>query len=169
MLHRKLHLLSLTALSAVVCLAVSCSPTGSDSVQIEMSDLVGLWDSSVSRGALKDVMYTRITSNGDIIEYDFDGDEADRGLNCYLIDSGSVKSIEKNRFMVTAEMHANRQYEVELEMLDDGHALKVYFLDTDDQDNDGDRDETVSSQIWTRISDESLLANEPSCRQRYSW
>lgn len=129
-----------------------------------MSDLVGLWDSSITRGSLKDVMYTRIASNGDIIEYDFDGDEADRGLSCYQIDSGSIRLVEKNRFLVTAEMHANRQYEVELESLDDGHALKVYFLDTHDQDNDGDLNETVKSQIWTRIVDDSILKNEPSCK-----
>jgi hypothetical protein len=150
----------------LILFAAACSPGGSDPAQVALSDLVGLWDSSVSHGPLKDVIYTRISSNGDIIEYDFDGDEADQGLDCYLIDSGSIKQIEKNRFLVTAEMHANRQYEVELEMLDNGYALKVYFLDTEDKDNDGDRDETVSSQIWTRISNESLLAKEPSCRQR---
>lgn len=150
----------------LIFLAAGCSPSGSDPTKVELSDLVGLWDSSVNHGPLVDVMYTRISANGDIIEYDFDGDEADQGLDCYLIDSGSIKLIEKNRFLVTAEMHANRQYEVELEMLDNGYALKVYFLDTEDQDNDGDRDETVSSQIWTRVSDESLLAKEPSCRQR---
>jgi len=150
----------------ITILTAACSPAGDDPAQVDMSDLVGLWDSSVSRDSLKDVMYTRITSNGGIIEYDFDGDEADRGLNCYLIDSGSVKPIEKNRFLVTAEMHANRQYQVELELLDNGHALKIYFLDSDDQDGDGDLNETVRSQIWTRLPDELLLENEPSCKQR---
>lgn len=144
----------------------SCSPTGSDPTSVEMSDLVGLWDSSVTRGMQTDVMYTRITSNGGILEYDFDGDKADQGLNCYLIDSGSIKLLENNHFLVTAEMHANKQYEVELELLDNGHALKIYFLDSNDLDKDGDLTETVKSQIWTRIRDESILENEPSCRQR---
>lgn len=147
-------------------LMVACSPMSSDPTQVEMENLVGLWDSSENRGLQKDVMYTRITSNGDIIEYDYDGDKADQGLHCYQIDSGSLKQIENNRFLVTAEMHGNKQYEVELELLDNGYALKVYFLDSDDHDNDGDRTETVKSQIWTRIRDESLLENEPSCKQR---
>jgi len=147
-------------------LTAACSPTGSDPTVVTMTDLIGLWDSSVTHGLQKDVMYTRITSNGDIIEYDFDGDEADKGLNCYLVDSGSVKPVEKNRFLVIAEMHANRQYEVELELLDNGHALKIYFLDSDDQDSDGDVTETVKSQIWTRIRDESILEYEPSCNKR---
>jgi hypothetical protein len=156
----------LLAIIIIVCLTASCSPTCSYPTRVAMSDLVGLWDSSVTHGLQKDVMYTRITSNGGILEYDFDGDESDQGLNCYLIDSGSVKLIDKNRFLVTAEMHANKQYEVELELLDTGHALKVYFLDTDDQDHDGDREETVKSQIWTRVTDETFLEDEPSCKQR---
>jgi hypothetical protein len=155
----------LLAIIIIVCLTASCSQTVSDPTRVVMSDLVGLWDSSVTHGSQNDVMYTRITSNGGIVEYDFDGDESDQGLNCYLIDSGSVKLIDKNRFLVTAEMHANKQYEVELELFDNGHALKVYFLDTDDQDHDGDREETVKSQIWTRVIDEMFLENEPSCKQ----
>jgi hypothetical protein len=153
------------AILTIVCLTASCSPTGSDPALVTMSDLVGLWDSSVTHDSQKDIMYTRITSNGGIIEYDFDGDEADKGLNCYLIDSGSVKPIEKNRYLVTAEMHANKQYEVELELLDHDQALKINFLDSDDLDHDADREETVKSQIWTRVPDESFLEKEPSCKQ----
>jgi hypothetical protein len=149
----------------VAIFIVACSPKGRDPAQVEISDLTGLWDSSVTNGQQKDIMYTRITSNGDIIEYDFDGDEADQGLNCFQIDSGSVKLVAKNRFLVSAEMHANKQYEVELELLDDGHALKIYFLDSDDHDKDGDLTEAVESQIWTRIRDESILQPEPCCKQ----
>lgn len=143
----------------------ACSPTGNDPTHVEMSDLAGLWNSSETSNAHKDIMYTRIHRNGDILEYDFDGDAVDQGLSCYQIDSGSIKLIEANRFLVTAEMHANKQYEVEMELLDNGYALKVYFLDSDDKDADGDRTETVESQIWTRERDESILGNEPSCKR----
>ena len=151
---------------STLLLVVACSPTGSDPTQLTMADLVGLWDSSENGSAQKDVMYTRITSNGDIIEYDFDGDKADQGLNCYHIESGSIKQVVTNRFLISADMHANKQYEIELELLDNGYALKVYFLDSDDHDKDGDVSETVKSQIWTRVRDESLLEDEPSCKQR---
>ncbi len=124
-----------------------------------MSDLTGLWNSSENKGAKTDVIYTRVTSGGAIIEYDFDGDEVDNGLQCYQIDSGSVKKIGANRFLVTADMHANKQFEVELELLDAGNALKIYFLDPDDPSK------TLKSQIWTRVADERLLDNEPSCRE----
>ncbi len=136
----------------------ACSPTGSNSTQVEMSDLIGLWNSSENKGAKTDVIYTRVTSDGAIVEYDFDGDEVDNGLPCYQIDSGSVKKIGANRFLVTADMHVKEQFEVELELLDAGNALKVYFPDPDEPSI------TLKSQIWTRVADEALLDNEPSCR-----
>ena len=144
----------------LIMLSVSaCSPMGSNSTQVEMSDLVGLWDSSEKKGLKTDVIYTRVTSDGSIIEYDYDGDKVDKGLNCYHVDSGSVKNLGKNHFLVTADMHANKQFEVELELLDAGNALKIYFLYPDDPSV------TLDSQIWTRIADETLLDNEPSCRE----
>ena len=136
----------------------ACSPTGSNSKQVEISDLIGLWNSSENAGAKIDVIYTRVTSDGSIIEYDFDGDEADDGLKCYQVDSGSVKNIGANRFLVTADMHANKRFEVEMELLDAGNALQIVFFDPDDPSI------ILKSQIWTRVADEALLDNEPSCR-----
>ena len=146
---------------AVVLMAVlnaACSPTDGDPTQVKMSHLIGLWNSSEKLGSKTDVIYTRITSGGEIVEYDFDGDEVDRGLSCYQIITGAIKNIEANRFLVSVDMHVKEQFEVELELLDAGHALKVYFLD------DSDPAKTVKSQIWTRVSDETMLDDEPSCR-----
>ena len=123
-----------------------------------MSDLIGLWNSSENAGAKIDVMYTRVTSDGSIIEYDFDGDEADNGLKCFQVDSGSVKNIGANRFLITADMHANKRFEVEMELLDAGNALQIVFFDSDDPSI------ILKSQIWTRVADEALLDDEPSCR-----
>ena len=148
----------------IVILLSACSPTGSNSTQVEMSDLVGLWNSSENSGSQKDLMYTRISSNGDIIEYDFDGDEVDQGLNCYQIDSGSVEHVEDNRFLITTDMHGNKQFEVELELLDAGHALQINFLASEDGRADSSHTEVTRSQIWTRVNDVSILDNEPSCK-----
>ncbi|MCK4833843.1 MAG: hypothetical protein KAT12_03665 [Gammaproteobacteria bacterium] len=145
----------------LIFLSVSaCSPTGSNPTQVTMSDLVGLWDSSENTGVKKDVIYTRVTSEGAIIEYDYDGDEIDDGLACYHVDTGSLKNIEANRFLVATDMHADKQFVIELELLDAGNALKVYFLD------ENDPAKTVKSQIWTRVTDESLLTDEPTCGGR---
>ena len=136
----------------------ACSPTGNNSARVEISDLIGLWNSSEIIGAKTDVIYTRVSSDGSIIEYDFDGDEVDNGLQCYQIVSGSVNNIGANRFLVMVDMHANKQFEVELELLDAGNALKIVFLDADDPSI------AIKSQIWTRVADETLLDDEPSCR-----
>lgn len=138
----------------------ACTPGGNDPTQVVLSDLVGLWNSSEKSGAKTDLIYTRVSSGGAIIEYDFDGDEVDGGLNCYQIDTGSLTNISENRFQVATDMHAGKKFLVELELLDAGNALKVYFLD----ENDPQR--TLESQIWTRVADESILDNEPSCQQR---
>lgn len=145
-------------------LLVSCSPPSGDDSRAEMSDLVGLWNSSEIIKNKTDIMYTHISSAGGIIEYDYDGDEVDKGLNCYQIDTGHVKPLQGSRFLVTTDMHANTQFEVELELLDAGNALKIYFIDSNDIDGDGDRAETYESQIWTRESDSSILENEPACK-----
>ena len=146
------------ALSAAV-LIMACSPMGSDPTQVELSDVVGLWNSSENYGAKTDLIYTRVTSEGAIIEYDFDGDEVDAGLKCYQVDTGALSLIKDNRFLVTTDMHADKKFEVELEWLDAGNALKVYFLDNSDPGK------ISEAQIWTRVADESILDTEPPCRR----
>jgi hypothetical protein len=140
-------------------LIIACSPKGADPTQVELSELVGLWDSSENKGAKTDLIYTRVTSEGSIIEYDFDGDEVDAGLKCYQVDTGSLSNIADNRFLVRTDMHADRKFEVEIEWLDAGNALKIYFLDKKEPGK------ISKSQIWTRVADESILDNEPSCRR----
>ncbi|MBT8134222.1 MAG: hypothetical protein KJO03_06905 [Gammaproteobacteria bacterium] len=143
--------------AAIVIMA--CTPMGSDPTQVELSDLAGLWDSSENNGVKKDLIYTRVSSAGAIIEYDFDGDEVDAGLNCYQVDTGALSVIADNRFLVTTDMHADKKFEVELEWLDAGNALKVYFID------ENEPAKISSSQIWTRVADESILDDEPPCRR----
>jgi hypothetical protein len=148
------------------------------STQVTISNLVGLWNSSEKQGAKTVVMYTRISSTGDIIEYDFDGDEVDKGLNCYHINSGKIIPIKNNIFTITTDMHKGQTFEVELELLDAGHALKIVFLkelvsknrtaskdglDAADVDVGKRQVESISSQIWTRMRNSSVLQNEPSC------
>lgn len=158
-----------------------CSSGEQESVQdnqVRLHNLVGLWDSSEKNGAKTDVMYTRISSTGDIIEYDFDGDEVDKGLNCYHIDSGKIIPLNNNLFTITTDMHNGQTFEVELELLDAGHALKIYFFNDAGAKGgvlsgsnaaanvDGQAKsvrKAVSSQIWTRMRDSARLDKEPSC------
>ena len=157
---------SLTVVISLVTLLAACSPTGQDVTHVEMKDLVGLWNSSEAVGMKQDKMYTRITSSGSIIEYDYDGDGVDQGLDCYQVNTGTLKRVDGNHYIVTTDMLVTKQFDVELEWLDAGNALKVYVLDTNDQDGDGDVTETIDSQIWTREADDSILDNEPSCKDQ---
>ena len=151
--------------------------------QVTISNLVGLWDSSERKAGKVDVIYTRVSSTGDIIEYDFDGDESDKGLNCYQVNTGKIIPVEDNFFIVTSDMHAEKEFNVELELLDAGHALKIYFLNNengavpaDDVSDKAGSDSvaqkhimsshTRSSQIWTRMRSSSVLNKEPSCSQK---
>jgi len=143
-----------------IAVLMSCSQSGNDANNVQLEDLVGLWNSSENT----DLMYTRISSNGDIVEYDFDGDNTDQGLNCYQVETGSIKYLSDNRFMVTTDMHAIKAFEVELEILDAGHALKIYFLDSTAEHEPGAPMAIKSSQIWTRVADSSVLEVEPSCK-----
>jgi len=144
-------------LLTLLLLTASCASNDNEA-RVSLDDLVGLWNSSENVAGQSDVIYTRVTSDAAIIEYDFDGDDVDRGLNCYQIVTGSLKAMKNNRFLVNVDMHENKQFEVELELLDAGHALKVYFMDKDIPSK------TLKSQIWTREPDASILDNEPSCK-----
>jgi len=158
------QLYSVAAIISVSMMVTACAPSGQDVTQVEMKDLVGLWNSSETVGMKPDKMYTRISSSGSIIEYDYDGDAVDQGLDCYQVNTGTLKQVDGNHYLVTTDMLVTKQFDVELEWLDAGNALTVYVLDTNDHDGDGDKTETIDSQIWTREADDSILDNEPSCK-----
>jgi len=144
-------------LLTIALLVTSCS-SNDNGADIGLDNLVGLWNSSENVNGKVDVIYTRVTSDGAIIEYDFDGDDVDKGLNCYQIVTGSLTALSGSRFLINVDMHDNKQFEVELELLDAGQALKIYFMDKEIHSK------TLKSQIWTRESDASILDKEPSCK-----
>ncbi len=141
-----------------VLLMSACSQSGNGSNQVEIEHLIGLWNSSENKSGKSDIIYTRISSDSTIVEYDFDGDAFDQGLECYQVNTGSLKAVGANRFLVKADMHNDKQFMVELELLDAGHALIINFL--------GEKKPRIilKSQIWTKMADDNFLENEPSCR-----
>ncbi len=143
---------------SVVLFLAACSPATNTPARLEVADLVGLWNSSENNGAKTDVMYTRISSNGGIIEYDFDGDLVDQGLPCYQVETGSIRALGNNRFLISDDMHEGSAFKVEVELLDAGHALKVSFIENA-------TGQVTMSQIWTREPDASILDKEPACKQ----
>ena len=151
----------------LLTMLVACNSSEDEIQHVTISNLVGLWDSSEKNEAKTDVMYTRISSTGDIIEYDYDGDELDKGLNCYQINTGKIIPIKESFFLITNDMQKDQKFEVELELLDSGHALKIYFLGSSDESaQSSDGKNIKSSQIWTRMRNSSALDNESSCSEK---
>ena len=88
----------------LLTMLIACNSSEDEIKHVNISNLVGLWDSSEKDGAKTDVMYTRISSTGEIIEYDYDGDELDKGLSCYQINTGKIIPIKENFFRITNDM-----------------------------------------------------------------
>ncbi len=153
-----------------VVLVSACSP---DCCHQEkpLSKYAGLWDSSVRKAEGVDRIYTRIATNGDTIEYDFDGDSVDKGLDCYTVETGSIQQDTDNYFIVKADMHEHVEFKVALRLLDAGKQLKVTYLQPV---STGSGDFAGSSsagfvpyaQVWTRVVDDRFSQNEPSCKNR---
>ena len=59
---------------SILIFITACSPPSSDPTHVEMSDLIGLWDSSENKAGKTDVIYNRITRDGAILENDFDAE-----------------------------------------------------------------------------------------------
>ena len=125
----------------------ACSPAGNEVTDVKIFNLVGLWNSSEKGGSKVDVMYTRISSNGDIIEYDFDGDEIDQGLQCYQVNIGNMRHIDASRYQIIIDIQDNKVFEVDLEVLDAGHALQVSFIGSKDSENVEHQQEIAKSQM----------------------
>lgn len=146
----------------VVSLQIACAPVccKNPSPQNSFDKYSGLWDSSVIRGDKTDVMYTRITANGDIVEYDYDGDAVDKGLDCYTVETGQLISQAANTFRVSVDMHKNKVLNIRLTLLDDKQRLQVEFLVIKNEEISVTRRE-----IWKRVEDKTFLDTEPTCHR----
>ena len=110
--------------------------------------IAGLYDVSEVDEGLLDVLYLEIASDGGFTVYDYDGDDFDQGDNCYFAETGRFESLGGDRYrvfpagdegvVVDADAETN---DVELVRSSDG--LRVSYVDTFDEDEDGDTAETL--------------------------
>lgn len=150
----------LTACVAPVC----CEPEneGGDSAA-SIDDFVGLWNSSISTETGEDIIYTRIMRNGDIVEYDFDGDSVDKGLDCYSVETGSLHPLTQHTFVIRADMHEHIEFAISLKLTDNGQALELRRLEPM-HEKSVDTFERPP-ETWHRVRDDLFLSNEPSCQK----
>lgn len=150
----------LTACAVPVCCGPEKDVFDKDRV---VDSYVGLWNSSTTNTQGEDIIYTRISRNGDIIEYDFDGDDIDKGLDCYTVETGSLLHRGASNFVIRADMHENLEFAISLSLIDNGQTLEVFHLEP----VNGKAASTFEpySEIWHRVLDDSFLNNEPSCQK----
>ena len=70
----------LAFLTAVFLVGCGSDDEGSPAT---LSDIVGVWDESITEGQLVDEMYTVIAEDGTVTGYDYLGDSYDNEANCY--------------------------------------------------------------------------------------
>jgi len=149
---------SLTACVAPAC----CGPEDEEVDSVgKIEDFVGLWNSSTNSEAGEDIIYTRIMHNGDIIEYDFDGDSIDKGMDCYTVETGYLYQLFENVFMVEVDMHQDIHFKIALKLLNQGRQLEVYHLQPIADNSDASF--TPYAEIWRRVDNDIFLNEEPTC------
>lgn len=72
--------------------------TGGTEGSSDLSAIAGLWDVTEDIDGLEDVFYTEIFADGNIILWDYDGDEFDAGENCYFTFQITGVNLGNNRY-----------------------------------------------------------------------
>lgn len=99
MFHKFNHF---TLISLVILAMAGCGSGGDDSGQevTSLSQLAGVWDFSEGTN---DVWYIYFDQNGNVSDYDYQGDTFDMGADCYIADVnwGTVIHISGNTFRLS--------------------------------------------------------------------
>lgn len=101
-----MKLIKLISIALLGMLIIGCDGGGgggSSSSAPSLADIAGVWDTSVTDGQKIDELYTVITMNGGMIGYDYMGDSADNGQNCYEKESSTtMKDLGNGKFLVVS-------------------------------------------------------------------
>jgi len=86
-------------LSLCIVLLAGC---GSDDqgTPAALDDIVGVWDQSESYGQTFDEWYFVIRENGELVDYDYQGDSVDMGENCYESETVQLTDEGKGNFII---------------------------------------------------------------------
>ena len=82
---------------------ISCggSNDNSNSSTITLADMVGVWDDTREESGNTDIEYIVIKSNGSRIDYDYQGDSANNGANCYEASNYFFSDLSDGLFELT--------------------------------------------------------------------
>ncbi len=90
----------LLAVSIFNIFLVACGGSNSSgsSSATSLSDIVGVYDNALIENQAVDESYIVIKQDGQFIEYDYQGDSFDLGLNCYVIVDTMITDLGAGRF-----------------------------------------------------------------------
>ena len=80
-------------IASLALVACDSGGDGSDPEPPQQRDIVGLWDSSFEDGGLEEVTYFEIKPDLSLAYYDYRGDTADQGPNCYFFSDGDARLV----------------------------------------------------------------------------
>ena len=75
---------------------VGCGSDSSGDNSASLANLAGVWDFRKTTGQVVDEVYSIIEENGEMHTFDYDGDSASNGNNCYLTSEGVVLTDQGN-------------------------------------------------------------------------
>lgn len=124
----------------------------------DLSSISGLWDYSYIHPVFgEDILYFEILPSGELYDYDYQQDEFDGGDNCYFIDGPqTIDALGDNEYYIAYPDEQDDGAVVTL--IRDGNTLLISYIDTFDDDDDGDITEilTDSAVLISGISSASF-------------
>jgi len=139
-------------LSVILVLVLTGCGSESDSGRnATIEDLVGTWDTSEKIGQEIDELYYIIEGDGNVIDFDYDGDSYDKGSNCYYkYDGATLVDQGEGNFLV--EVVNSEDYMAKISI--SGSTITVTT------DEDGDSYTSKAVKIDRIESDFTPLCNE---------
>ena len=92
----------------LILVLAACGGEDDSSTPATLADLVGVWDGSETVEQKRDELYTVIQESGDFVSYDYMGDSADNGENCYEKSNGaSIADQGAGEFIISSQFAAD--------------------------------------------------------------
>lgn len=98
-------------------------PTESEGTPATLSDIQGVWDASTTQFGEKDEFYLVFDGNT-YSEYDYDGDSAGNGDNCYYVETGTIGDLGDGKFNTIDSQGEKEIVSIHVE----GENLNLLFL-----------------------------------------
>jgi|GEM_PF-2732882 len=92
----------------LILVLAACGGEDDSSSPATLADLVGVWDGSETVEQKRDELYTVIQQSGDFVSYDYMGDSANNGENCYEKSNGAnITDQGGGEFIISSQFAAD--------------------------------------------------------------